>query len=290
LQEVSLLALLIETERGSAEVPLRDGQTVMGRGEDCNLIVNDGLLSRRHVCFKLDNEGFSVEDLGSTNGVYVNGRRISGKARLAAGDLILVGSSKLRVEQRRESAYSPPRSSSQAGPPVAELERAKSRASVTARPPPGRPEADATGVARRSQVLDLLAGLATKALGQGRPEQAEQLLSPVLHQFLGDAKSKRALPANDAERVCGHALRLAAATGKGEWINYVIELYAVEPKPLPGTIIDELLTAVRKVPKVDVNLLRLYLDALRSSADALSAGDRFLLQRLETFERVAAAR
>ena len=93
--------------------------------------------------------------------------------------------------------------------------RATEGRSVTARPPPSHPEAEATGVARRTEVLDLLAGLATKALGQGRPEQAEQLLTPALRQFLGDARSKRAVPVNDAERVCGHALRLAAATGRG---------------------------------------------------------------------------
>ena len=75
-----------------------------------------------------------------------------------------------------------------------------------------------------------------------------------------------------------------------EWVNYVIELYCVEPKPLPGTVIDELLNVVRKVPKIDIVLVRRYLDALRAGAEALSAGDRFLLQRMETFERVAAAR
>lgn len=301
-----MLVLLVDSERGSAVVPLRDGEAVIGRGEDCNLIVEDGLMSRRHARFRLEGDVFTVEDLRSTNGVYVNGQRITQSAVLHPGDLVLVGGSKLRVESRGASVVAPAhpsvsmralgRGSDRAkgrGSDRAKgrgSDRAKARTSVTARPPPARPEADATGVARRAQVLELLAGLAAKALGQGRPEQAEQILSPALHQFLGEVKSKRLLPASDAERACGHALRLAAATGKGEWVNYIVELYAVEPRPLPGSVIDDLLNVVRKVAKIDLQLLRHYLDALRSSAESLSAGDRFLLQRLETFERVAATR
>ena len=96
-----MLVLLIESDRGSAVVPLRDGQAVVGRGEDCNLIVDDGLMSRLHAKFKLQDGAFWVEDLGSTNGVYVNGQRIAKPVSLEVGDLVLVGASKMRGRMAR---------------------------------------------------------------------------------------------------------------------------------------------------------------------------------------------
>jgi Domain of unknown function (DUF4388)/Inner membrane component of T3SS, cytoplasmic domain len=69
---------------------------VLGRGPGVDLVLADDAVSRRHARVAADGDGVAVEDLGSTNGTYVNGARVT-RARLGAGDRLLVGGSIARV-------------------------------------------------------------------------------------------------------------------------------------------------------------------------------------------------
>lgn len=71
-------------------------ELVIGRQAGADLVLEDDLVSRRHVRLALDGDDVVVEDLGSTNGTYVNGVRVS-RGRVAEGDRILVGGSILKV-------------------------------------------------------------------------------------------------------------------------------------------------------------------------------------------------
>ena len=63
----------------------------MGRAPRADFIVDAALVSRLHCRFVLgEGDGLNVEDLGSTNGTWVNGRKVE-KAPLTAGDKIKVG-------------------------------------------------------------------------------------------------------------------------------------------------------------------------------------------------------
>jgi pSer/pThr/pTyr-binding forkhead associated (FHA) protein len=57
----------------------------------CDLDLNDPDVSRRHAVIRQVDAGIALEDLGSTNGTWVNGRRIEGVVRLAAGDEVRFG-------------------------------------------------------------------------------------------------------------------------------------------------------------------------------------------------------
>ncbi|MGL4514539.1 MAG: SpoIIE family protein phosphatase [Lacipirellulaceae bacterium] len=70
--------------------PLTAPQSVIGRSSDCEVALDVAAVSRRHAVVHRDGDAFSVEDLGSRNGTFVNGERITGKARLAPGDRIVV--------------------------------------------------------------------------------------------------------------------------------------------------------------------------------------------------------
>ena len=59
----------------------------MGRSRDCDMVVSDANVSRRHVEVRREEDGWMVADLGSTNGVKVNGRRVE-RAPLRSGDRI----------------------------------------------------------------------------------------------------------------------------------------------------------------------------------------------------------
>ena len=60
--------------------------------ENSDIVVNDEKVSRNHLQMVMDDNGnYSVVDLGSTNGTYVNGQRISGEVRLRLGDEVRIG-------------------------------------------------------------------------------------------------------------------------------------------------------------------------------------------------------
>jgi Protein of unknown function (DUF3662)/FHA domain len=71
---------------------------VIGRSRDCDIVLEDANVSRRHAQVLPTEDGWSVGDLGSTNGTVVNGRRIRSAVPLTGGDRIELGTSELRFE------------------------------------------------------------------------------------------------------------------------------------------------------------------------------------------------
>lgn len=71
---------------------------VIGRSRDCDIVLGDANISRRHAEIRPADGGWAVNDLGSTNGVLLNGRRIRGTAPLRAGDRIELGTTELSFE------------------------------------------------------------------------------------------------------------------------------------------------------------------------------------------------
>ncbi len=77
---------------------LTTGRNVIGRGTEADIRLPDTGVSRKHVDVVLDGSTAVVEDLGSTNGTLVNGRRIS-RQPLSDGDVIRIGHSVLVYRQ-----------------------------------------------------------------------------------------------------------------------------------------------------------------------------------------------
>jgi len=80
-----------------AEIDVVAPACVAGRDAECQLVVEDGLVSRRHARFHPREDGLVVEDLDSRNGVYVNQRRIRGPTLLVHGDVVALGRATLEV-------------------------------------------------------------------------------------------------------------------------------------------------------------------------------------------------
>ena len=78
-------------------VPLGDDPVVVGRLADCDVVLADPNVSRRHAEFRREGNDFVVVDLDSTNGLKVNGARTR-ERRLVDGDEVTVGSTVLRFE------------------------------------------------------------------------------------------------------------------------------------------------------------------------------------------------
>ena len=66
---------------------------VIGRSRDCDVVLSDHNVSRKHAEVRPSGGSWIVKDLGSTNGVKVNGRRIAGPQSLKPGDTIELGTS-----------------------------------------------------------------------------------------------------------------------------------------------------------------------------------------------------
>ena len=100
------LAEANEPRRGRAQLrldgratPLGAQGAVLGRSRDCDVVVPDENASRQHAEVRPSGGAWMVRDLGSTNGVKVNGRRISAAQPLRDGDTIQIGLSEIAFEE-----------------------------------------------------------------------------------------------------------------------------------------------------------------------------------------------
>ena len=84
--------------------PLIDGENIAGRGAECRVVVDVATVSRRHARFTVANGAATVEDLGSTNGTFVNGVAIAAATRLKDGDEIALGKAICKLRRIDPSA------------------------------------------------------------------------------------------------------------------------------------------------------------------------------------------
>ncbi|MCD6725677.1 MAG: DUF3662 and FHA domain-containing protein [Solirubrobacteraceae bacterium] len=75
----------------------REG-ALIGRSRECDVVLDDANVSRRHARIAPGAGGWTVEDLGSTNGVQVNGVRVAGSQELRSGDRLDIGTVSARFE------------------------------------------------------------------------------------------------------------------------------------------------------------------------------------------------
>jgi hypothetical protein len=132
--------------------PVSGEKTHIGRDLGNDIVIDDPEVSRRHACITHGPGGYSIEDLGSTNGTFVNGIRIVGSQALRDGDIIGLGQVIVAFEETVEVGgdtmsditAAPPAAGRQASPPPA-----------YAPPPPTAPTAPAE---RDSGALWFLVG------------------------------------------------------------------------------------------------------------------------------------
>jgi hypothetical protein len=256
---------------------LRNGAVTVGRSSSCHVVLDDGLVSRRHAQFVVSGKLVMVEDFGSVNGVYVNGERISGQKALRDADRVQIGKQEfvLRSATKVVPLDMPARFTAetlhgQSSVPDALLDGERARDELT----------------RRTDALDLLCGVADKVLALGRGDEAEKLLGTALNNMLKAALGGSPLGPASAARAASYAVRIADATGKARWIDYCFELYGAQARPLPSEIVDHLYVVLRKVSGVAIGGFRAYLEKMKAVSASFSPTERFVQQRIEGLERL----
>jgi pSer/pThr/pTyr-binding forkhead associated (FHA) protein len=299
-------------EHGGQTIELRAGTVQIGRSSACHVVLDDALVSRRHAQFVIARGTVTLEDLGSVNGVFLNTRRLKEPEQLRDGDRVQIG--KAEFVLRASELQDRPREERRAAETLHNIEipaellrrqaiaRDAGKVADTAAPPPmpieeassGKRHSHAPGSGdgeeptRERDAMDLLGMVADKVLVLGRGDEAERIMSNMLNNVLMDARASGSVTPRSAERAVAYAMKLAEASGKARWIDYVFELYHALKRPLPAPVVDQLFTLVRKVNGTSLSTLRTYLTTLQGLAHQFGPSDRFVLQRLEGLERVAA--
>lgn len=258
---------------GAHDVEIQTGETIIGRHDTCHLVLDDPLASRRHAALQFNDGILTLEDLGSVNGVLVNGRRIKNRRALQNGDEVRLGDQRI-VVQLGSSIQARPR-------------KRRLGAETLTNVPVSALGDDESTVVREGEALDTLALVAEKVLAMGRGVEAERILRKALWSVRDHVKRGEVVDSETLKTAAEYAVRLAEATDKWEWIDYAFELYTHANRVLPGPVIDRLYNAVRGVSEAKVSKLQGYLMAIRMESANLGPSERFLLRRIEGLEGLA---
>jgi hypothetical protein len=100
LSESELMsAFLVPVKPGLVVIPLEKAIVLIGRQSDCDVsLTQSRKVSRKHCCLAQVNNQILARDLGSTNGVFLNGERIKRQCRLKLGDELMIGDLKFRLQ------------------------------------------------------------------------------------------------------------------------------------------------------------------------------------------------
>ncbi len=201
--EAPALAAWLESDDGR-RLPLEGpGPFVLGRARECDWREDDRSVSRRHARIVRVAGGFAVEDLGSLNGLRVNGQRVP-RTLLADGDVIALGEASVRFRCRLAEEGAPAASASPAGP--------------ARRGGPGRARALATSAALLAVAvagavaawLHARTGTSTPPAAAAAPEASSSVPAaapvPAVHDAAGlttEAGSGNARPQGEAAKAAG---------------------------------------------------------------------------------------
>jgi hypothetical protein len=232
----------------STEIDLPPGEVVIGRALECFIRLDDAMVSRRHARLEVGRNEVVLADLGSRNGVTVNGQKVKGSFALKVGDKIGIGHEEFTV--LAPGAAAPGASSTSTGNLELNLCPGCGHAipaGVNPCPRCGRPLTGArpttiTDVKATSSqgAIAVLTAVGDKALALGRVEEAERILGGSLRDIQARIARGHRPDASQMDPAIQRALRLARETGKEQWFRWVFEVGAALGMVLTSQTIDEL--------------------------------------------------
>jgi pSer/pThr/pTyr-binding forkhead associated (FHA) protein len=274
------------TPQGDLE--LGTGSLLIGRLPECDVLLQDNLVSRMHARISVQEDAVVVEDLHSTNGVYVNGRRVGHSTVLREGDRILIGTTEISLFESRDSSLTRVRQARRASssPAPARITPPQMPSPVISiKPEPasvGRvgPRPEQVPSTARADALKMIGGLADRLAASGNVEEAAQVLSGHLRRILKGSNAGLPVPAEVAASAAHHALTLARWTKQPLWADYVIELHLSARLVMSAVTLAAFEDVASKLEDFDRMLLGYYVDGLRDRSHTLSIDERKRSERL----------
>lgn len=154
-----MTSIYLKSVSGDKKVEL-NGEIVAGREQDCGLVLTEGHPSRRHARLTVEGGEVWVEDLGSTNGTFVNDRKVESAVKLAPGD-------RVRFDAEEFEVVDPDAPAGEATP------AADPNATVLRSPPPSlNTDAGSPAASGRPETSEPDSPPEPRAAEQTRPEQA----------------------------------------------------------------------------------------------------------------------
>ena len=91
-------AAIVEGDKKGQTLDLGD-ELIVGRGEKCRLVLDDTYVSTVHARIYAKGDTYMLEDLGSTNGTYLNRRRVTSQVEVHRGDQVKIGKTVLEMRK-----------------------------------------------------------------------------------------------------------------------------------------------------------------------------------------------
>lgn len=265
------------------EIDLPKGTFVIGRSAGCHLTIDDPLISRTHAKITVTDDQITVEDLGSRNGVRVNGRLISGAVPIGDGTRLRVGTQEMIMRRVEDALVAPRRNRStgfmvhctSCGVPFSTDDPAC--------PNCGHAESveETTTTTEQAWSLELLIETMRRAEALNRTQDLERLLVQAreIVERPGLSMDRRRL-----DQLADTAVRMASESGSLEWVRWALGLFAkrgIVPRSEVGQRLSSLPPASRH------DLTSAVADMVRN-ATAESLTDNADKEALELFRSLAA--
>ena len=228
------------------DIVIGPGGAVIGRSAACKVMIDSDDVSRRHARLVIDGAVPRLEDLGSANGVSVNGRRVVDAVVLENGDRIEVAGHEL-IFVVDETAIG----SSPGAPALDALWDDEEAVSFD------------DGKDTRLTAAGSWLSAALAILRKGDATAASSMARARLRQLLESTRNGQRLEAAVGLEASTLAAELAVALGEGKWIAYVFDLYGAAEEPLPSDVADTVQACLERLPDDEsVAALRNRLEAL----------------------------
>ncbi|MEM9861810.1 MAG: FHA domain-containing protein [Myxococcota bacterium] len=287
---------------GSTDLELSPGEFVVGRSTQCSLALDDALVSRRHASFHVTDSSVELQDLGSRNGVAVNGEKVKGRRKLQHLDRVQIGSQEILLLKQNENR-SAATLQLQACPHCGHLNDTDATHCGGCNRPLGLGTRTLTGTrATREMMLEddapeettavgssfhLIKAIADKALAMGRYDEAERILGPSLKRLRTASSGDGRIFDSTRKDAVDLVLRLCEGPDGERWLTWLFELHTELQEVLEKDAIATLHKSVRKMKSPSSAPLENYLDAL--DGKALSPSEAFRVKQLEGLLRVIQA-
>ena len=214
------------------EFDLRGPEVLIGRSPECHITIEDPLVSRRHARIRIDDGVATLEDLGSRNGVALNGVRLQARHRLSDGDRIRLGTQELVFYQGGRSTARKARTTGfmtvcgACQRPFPEKSGQCPHCGSAA-----RGEDTVTGLVvepQRSWTFQLFGEVIDRALATGRAREAERVLRRAAKEVDERLAAGERLDFQQIETITSFAISLAELLDAPEWLHWALNVHRHE--------------------------------------------------------------